>query len=133
MSPATVLERPVQLTMRLLTRGRRHSMRRPYWDDVDLVDVGAGSLRARRRDVRVRLDLGRPEAGAWIGYHDAVLPHSGSSGTTRRQPTRHDALASAAHALARHCRRITSTCDQPRDELRAAKEILRWLDILDLL
>ena len=135
MSALATIDKPVQLTLRLLTGGRRgRSPRRPYWDEVDLADLGAGSLRARRRDVRVRLDLGQPEAGVWVGFHDAVLPRSGSSGATRRQPTRRDALASAAHGLARHCRRVVGTShQQPRDEVRAAREVLQWLETLDLL
>ena len=135
MSRPIDIDRPVQLTLRLHRGGspRRH-VRRPIWSDADLADLGAPMLRARWRDVRVRLDVARLDDGDWIGHHDAVLPGGGTSGTTRRQPTRQDALTSAAHALARHCRRISSTtCDRSRHEVRAAKEVLRWLDILDLL
>lgn len=47
---------------------------------------------------------------------------------------RQDALTSAAHAVMRHCQRlITSATGQPRADVRAAKQVIRWLELLDLL
>ena len=134
-------ERSVQLTLELIGRavrpvraGGRTAARRPFWDLVDLVDVGGPTLRACGRAVRVRLDVEQTAAGDWIAHHDLVLAVTGTSARTRRQPTRGDALASAAHAVARHCQSILRSSEQQRrDDLRSAKEVIRWLEYLDLL
>jgi hypothetical protein len=138
MSAATTTERPVQLTIQLVghpQRGyRRRGVPRPFWTDADLIDAGGPTLRASARTVRVRLDAAQTDDGGWAAHHDAVFSRSGTSGATKRQLTRRDALASAAHGLARHCGWILRTPNnQPREDVRSAREVLRWLEILDLL
>jgi hypothetical protein len=134
-------DQPVQLTLELIGRSSRAvrtpsraSPPRPFWDVVDLVDVGGPTLRACGRAVRVRLDVDQTAPGDWIAHHDLVLAASGTSAPTRRQLTRGDALGSAAHAVARHCRSILLNPErQRREDLRSAKEVIRWLESLDLL
>ncbi len=126
---------PVQLTLELrgVSRPIGRTARRPYWEHVDLADLG-GELRAARRGVRVVLGAERRSDGAWTGYHDLALPANGSDGVTKPQPCRYDALVSAAHTLARHCERVLSRHQLThRDEVRAARAVLRWLEVLDLL
>jgi hypothetical protein len=66
-------------------------------------------------------------------YRVPIFSQSGVSGPTRSLPTRQDALTAAAHAVMRHCQRlITSAAGQPRADVRAAKEVIRWLELLDL-
>jgi len=131
-------DRPVQLTFQLLTllpRGvaRRPVPRRPYWIHVDSADVG-GDLRANNQRVRVRLDAHAAADGTWTAYYDLLLSQSGVSGPTRPLPTRQDALSSAAYAIAKHCRWLVANPDgQARDTVRAAREVIRWLELLDLL
>lgn len=72
--------------------------------------------------------------GTWRDSYDAVFSSSGLSGATRAMPLRRDALASAAHAVAAHCRRVVAGADrEPGTAVRAARETLRWLAYLDLL
>ncbi|HLI60780.1 MAG TPA: hypothetical protein VKV21_14055 [Solirubrobacteraceae bacterium] len=136
MTTAAVIDRPVQLVLRLVSRGHRRTERRPFWDDADLVDLGGPTLRARGRIARVRIDVERTDSGTWTAHHDLIVAGTGTSGSTAPQPTRGDALVSAAHALARHCRMTLlapASTHSPRAETRAAREVLRWLDALDLL
>jgi hypothetical protein len=128
---------PVQLTLQLCSQ-RPGSLRaaRPrlsYWERVDLADVG-GDLQARTHAVRVLL-AAQAEGGAWTGYYDALFfSGTGISGPTRPMPSRLDALSTASHAVARHCRRILdSSTSRSRADLRAAKEVMQWLEQLDLL
>lgn len=129
------VEAPVQLTLELrgVARPIGRRTRRPYWEQVDLADLG-GELRAARRGARVVLGAQQRPDGGWTGYHDLALPANGSDGVTKSQPSRYDALVSAAHALARHCERVLSRHQLThRDEVRATREVLRWLEALDLL
>lgn len=130
--------RPVQLCLELRTRapGRRSSRSaapRPYWDQVDLADIG-GELRAQAATVRVALDATQCADTTWVGIYDVLLRCDGTSGTTKAQPTRQDALVSAAYRVSDYCKSIVdrkasySSCDR-----RAAKSILSWLTQLDLL
>jgi hypothetical protein len=129
---------PVQLTLQLLTRDaptrRSPATSAPYWVHVDLADVG-GQLRARNHAVRVLLDADAAADGTWIGYYDALFTQSGVSGPTRAHSTRQDALASAAYAVAGHCRHLLGDVagSHPRADVRAAREVVRWLEMLDLL
>jgi hypothetical protein len=134
--PASLV--PVQLTLQLCAappRGSRRQAapRQPYWTQIDLADLG-GELYARNHAVRVSLTAQPTSSGSWTGYYDALFSQSGVSGPTRHLPTRQDALTTAAHAVARHCNRLlaSSSC-QPRADVRAAKEVIRWLELLDLL
>ena len=124
---------PVQLTLQLcsIRAGRPHSS---YWERVDLADVG-GELQARNHAVRVLLGAQPDCGGTWTGYYDALFfSNTGVSGPTRPLPSRLDALSTAAHAVARHCRLLISpSAAQPRADIRAAKEVIRWLELLDLL
>lgn len=98
-----------------------------------MADLG-GELQARNHAVRVSLTAQPTSDGAWPGYYDALFSQSGVSGPTRPLSTRQDALTSAAHDVMRHCQRlITSATGQPRADARAAKEVIRWLELLDLL
>jgi len=126
--------RPVQLTLDLRapsgTGGRSGS--RSYWDRADLADLG-GELHARRPGVRAVLTAQRRRDGSWVGYHDLVLGASGTSGPTRPQSTRTDALVSAAYGLARHCHGVLARASaEPREAVTAARQLLRWLDQLGL-
>lgn len=132
--------RPVQLTLELTGRACRRlpasgrAARRSFWNAVDVVDVGGPTLRACGAVVRACIDLEECHADAWVGHHDLVLGAGGTSGCTPQQPTRHDALVSAAHALMRHCRAIVRRAEcHRRSDVRAAKEVIRWLEYLDLL
>jgi hypothetical protein len=103
-----------------------------YWERVDLADVG-GELQARNHAVRVLLGAQPDCGGAWTGYYDALFfSGTGVSGLTRPMPSRLDALSTAAHAVARHCRRLL---DSPvgRADRKAAAEVMRWLEQVDLL
>lgn len=127
---------PVQLTLDLrapTARRRRADERRPYWQSIDLADVG-GELRAYRPGVRALIAAHRSDDGRWIGYHDLVLGHVGSSGSTRPQFTRQDALASAAHGLAQPCRTIIARQGStPKAAVTASRHLMHWLAQLDLL
>jgi hypothetical protein len=105
-----------------------------YWERVDLADVG-GELQARNHAVRVLLAAQPDCGGTWTGYYDALFfSGTGVSGPTRQMPSRLDALTTAAHAVARHCRRLLdSSASRSRADRRAAAEVLRWLEVLDLL
>jgi hypothetical protein len=71
--------------------------------------------------------------GTWTGYYDALLfSGTGVSGPTRPMPSRLDALTTTAHAVARHCRRLLNS-PAGRADRRAAAEVIRWLEALDLL
>ena len=59
-------ERAGQLRLTLRTPGGRRSEPRPYWDYVDLADVG-GELRARRPGVKVILAAEPLPNGGWAG------------------------------------------------------------------
>lgn len=131
-------EPAVQLLLRLpgagSGRGRRaRSRSKPYWLEADAVDLG-GSLRARSQSARVTLDAEQLDDGSWRGQYDLWLPSSGVGGATKLMPLRRDALASAAHPVAAHCRRVVEAAyREPRTAVRGAREILRWLADLDLL
>jgi hypothetical protein len=73
--------------------------------------------------------------GTWTGYYDALFfSDTGVSGPTRPMPSRLDALSTAAYAVTRHCRRLLdSSASRSRADLRAATEVMRWLELLDLL
>jgi hypothetical protein len=129
-------DHPVQLTFQLCgTRQpgatRTTSSPRPYWTHVDTADVG-GELQARNQSARVRIGAHQSVDGTWTGYYDACFAQSGASGPIRTMSSRQDVLASAAYSVARHCRWVLANT-QPRDSLRAAREVLRWLEVLDLL
>jgi hypothetical protein len=71
-----------------------------------------------------------------IGFTEirTLFTQSGVSGPTRAQSTRQDALASAAYAVAGHCRHLLADpSSHPRADVRAAREVVRWLELLDLL
>jgi hypothetical protein len=131
-------DHPVQLSFQLRAfrpRGaaRVAAPRRPYWTSVDTADVG-GDLRARNHCVHVRLDAQAATDGTWTAYYDLLLAQSGVSGPTRPLPTRQDALNSAAYAIAKHCRGLVANPGgQARETVRAAREVIRWLEVLDLL
>jgi hypothetical protein len=98
-----------------------------------VADLG-GELHARNHVVLVSLTAQPTSDGAWTGYYDALFSQSGVSGPTRSMPSRQDVLATAAHSIARHCRWLLAPATaQPRHSLRAAREVLRWLEMLDLL
>ncbi len=130
---------PVQLTLQLCAPHRPGAPRlsrprQPYWTYIDLADLGGGELQARNHTARVALAAQPTTNGSWTGYYDALFSQSGVSGPTRPLPSRQDALSTAAHAVLRHCRcLITSAAASPRADVRAAKEIIRWLELLDLL
>jgi len=125
---------PVQLTLQLCSQRptRAARPRISYWERVDLADVG-GELQARNHAVRVLL-AARPDCGgAWTGYYDALFfSNTGVSGPTRLMPSRLDALSAAAHEVARHCRHLLQS-PTGRAGRRAAAEVMRWLEGLDLL
>lgn len=129
---------PVQLTLPLCAPHRPgvprvSAARQPYWTQIDLADLG-GELRARNHAVRVQLSADVADDSAWTGYYDALFTQSGVSGPTRPQVTRQDALVTAAYAVARHCRRLLGEAScHPRADVRAAREVMRWLELLDLL
>jgi hypothetical protein len=127
---------PVQLTLDLRTptvRRLRIDDRRPYWQHVDLADLG-GELRARRPGINALVTAHQSQDGRWIGYHDLVLDQTGSSGATRPQSTRGDALASAAHGMAQHCNMILARRGGgPTSTMTATRQLLRWLAQVDLL
>ena len=130
------LDRPVQLTLNLRSPSARRCRaqdRRPYWDCVDNADLG-GELRARRPGVKALLTAERRSDGSWVGLHDLVLGHDGSSGTTRPLPTRQDALVSAAYRMAEYCDgvlRLNGTA--PKTHATGARQLLRWVRNLDLM
>ena len=128
------IDRPVQLTLTLVARpNRRHSAleQRPYWDDIDLADLG-GELHARRPGVKALLGADARRDGMWVGYHDLVLGRDGTSGSTRAHATREDALISAAYQLAEHCHAVISRTTVTKSNVTAARQLLRWLQQLDL-
>ena len=136
MTATSTIKRPVQLTLALVapcSAPRHRAVARPFWAEVDLADLG-GPLRARGRTVRVLLDAQRTEDGLWRGQYDALLSRSGVSGPTKLVPLRRDALTSAAHAVAAHCQRVIARGGhEPPSDVRAAKEVRRWLQLVDLL
>jgi hypothetical protein len=129
---------PVQLCLELRTKASRTRVSvtgafRSYWDQIDLADVG-GELHARRPRVKALLTADPRSDGSWIGYHDLVLGSGGSSGPTRPQTTRVDALVSAAYMVVKHCDAVLAqNGTAPRSDARAARQLLRWLRQLDLL
>jgi hypothetical protein len=63
-----------------------------------------------------------------------MLQQDGVSGITKPQATRQDALASAAYGIAGFCRSILERkAGRTSREVRSAAEIMRWLQLLDLL
>lgn len=68
------------------------------------------------------------------GSYDLLRRCDGASGKTKPQATRQDALASAAYRVNEYCE---SLLDRKAEflacEVRAAREVVRWLGILDLL
>lgn len=132
----TAIDRPIQLTLELRTpsvRVSRAKQARPYWQRVDLADVGA-ELHAIATGVRALLTADRRVDGLWVGYHDLVLGQGGSSGPTRTQPERNDALVSAAYQLVRHCEEVLAqNGSASRSDATAARQVIRWLRQLDLL
>jgi hypothetical protein len=127
---------PVQLTLNLLApsaRRCRAEERHPFWDYIDGADLG-GELHARRPGVKALLTAERRADGSWIGYHDLVLGAGGSSGPTRPQITRDDALVSAAYPVAKHCEAVLAqNGTAPRIDATVARQLLRWLRQLDVL
>ncbi len=129
---------PVQLTLQPCSqRPGSPRVARPrlsYWERVDLADVG-GELQARNHAVRVLLAAQPDCGGTWTGYYDALFfSGTGVSGPTRQMPSPLDALSTGAHAVARDCRRLLdSSASRSRADLRAAREVLHWLEPLDLL
>jgi hypothetical protein len=128
---------PVQLCLDLVNpqsrRGRSlRSTARSYWDSVDLADVG-GDLHARNRSVRVILSASRRPDHTWLGSYDLLLGDDGTSGVTRLQVSRQDAIASAAYCVARHCQMVLDRGARSRGDSRGASEVLRWMTTLDLL
>jgi hypothetical protein len=96
-----------------------------YWERADLADVG-GELHARNHAVRVLLAAQPDCGGTWTGYYDALFfSGTGVSGPTRPMPSRLDALSTAAHAVARHCRRLLDS-SAGRADRRAAAEVERF-------
>jgi hypothetical protein len=80
--------RPVQLTLDLRAPKARRSRtddRRPYWQAVDLADLG-GELRAHRPGVRTLIAAYQSDDGRWVGIHDLVLDRAGRP--SRRPPGR---------------------------------------------
>ncbi len=75
----------------------------------------------------------RPDS-TWVGSYDLLLRCDGTSGSTRAQTTRQDALVSAAYRVSKYCESILErkaahvVCD-----VRAAAQVLRRLNLLDLL
>jgi hypothetical protein len=130
-----LIDRPVQLTLALVTRPtRRRSTheQRPYWDYADLADLG-GELHARRHCVKVLLGADHRSDGTWVGYHDLVLGTDGSNGCTKAHATRQDALISAAYQLAGYCRDVIARGPAAqKSDVAAARQLLRWLQRLDL-
>ena len=128
--------RPIQLCLELRARPSRRrtsGQARPYWDYVDLADVG-GALRARRHSVRVLLDTTKRTDSTWIGRYGLLVSRDGASGATKAQATRQDALASAAYGVAEYCTAILDRKPaNPTCDVRAAAEVMRWLQLLDLL
>jgi hypothetical protein len=128
----------VQLCLDFLGKPRhrrviRHTEAPPYWDSVDTADVG-GELRARSRHVHLILDASQCAQATWIGSFDLVLGHDGASGVTKPQASRQDALTSAAYDMRRYCQRILDRATaSSRDDVRAAREVLRWMTRLELL
>lgn len=128
---------PVQLCLDLVTRPCRpgrspRSAPRAYWDYVDLADVG-GELRARGPNARAAIASAQSTAGVWTATFDLLLCRGGTSGTTKPQETRGDAITSAAYAIALYCRTVASDATCGRVDVRAAREVLRWLTELDVL
>jgi hypothetical protein len=130
------ITRPVQLTLDLrapTARRTRAVERRPYWAYVDLADLGT-DLCARRPGVSALLAAERRRDGSWVGYHDLLLDNGGTSGETRPQSSRQDALASAAYGLAGHCQALLSQRNgRMTPSTTAARQLLRWLAQIDLL
>jgi hypothetical protein len=129
---------PVQLCLELRTTASRTRLLvqrspRPYWDRVDLADVG-GELRARRTGVKAVLIAELRSDHSWVGYHDLVIGTEGSSGPTRPQASRQDALVSAAYHVLKHCEAVLARNGAaPSGHARAARQIVTWLRGLDLL
>jgi hypothetical protein len=129
---------PVQLCLELRTRapGRRASTPvapRPYWDDVALADIG-GELRAQTAAVRVAIDATKRADSSWVGSYDLLLRSDGTSGTTKPQASRQDALVSAAYRVIEYCESILDRkVGHIASDRRAASQVIRWLRLLDLL
>jgi hypothetical protein len=127
---------PVQLCLELRTRPSRRRTStppRPYWDHVDLADVG-GELHARSSNARVILTATRRADSSWVGAYDLLLGDDGVSGTTKAHTARQDALVSAAYRVADYCRSILERkAAHPSCDLGAANHVMRWLVHLDLL
>jgi hypothetical protein len=104
--------------------GNRPS-RAPYWDWADTADAG-GSLRARRGHEVDAFITASASKGGWTGSWDLGIGDDVASGSTRPQPSRGDALLSAADGLYRRCK-------AERSAKRAARELEHWLQGLDLL
>ena len=128
------IDRPVQLTLTLVAgpiRRRSALEQRPYWDDVDLADLG-GELHARRPGVKALLGAEIRPDGTWVGYHDLLLRWDGSNGSTRPHASREDALISAAYQLADRCHAVISRKAVTKSDVTAARQLMRWLQQLDL-
>lgn len=124
---------PVQLTLQLCSQRppRAARPRTSYWERVDLADVG-GELQARNHAVRVLLAAQPDFGGAWTGYYDACSSQTRVSAVQLGRCPRLDALSAAAHEVARHCRRLLDS-SASRADRKAAAEVTRWLEQLDLL
>ena len=129
---------PVQLCLELRARPSRQqrssqASRRPFWDQVDLADVG-GELRARGPHTRVSIGATQRADSTWSALYDLMLQQDGVSGATKPQATRQDALVSAAYGVAGFCRSILERkAGRTSREVRSAAEVMRWLQLLDLL
>lgn len=90
-----------------------------------------------RRNHAVRVLLAtQPDCGStWTGYYVALFfSETGVNGPTKPMPSRLDALSTAARAGGRHCPPLLdSSASQSRADLRAASEVMRWLEHVDLL
>ena len=106
---------------------------RPYWDHVDLADVG-GELRAVGSVVRVSLEAIRRSDSTWVGAYDLLLRGDGASGMTKAYTTRQDALVSAAYRVNEYCQSILERKGTNlAADVRAANHVVRWLELIDLL
>jgi hypothetical protein len=85
-----------------------------------VVSVALALPAVARIDARVRASVAVPTwAESWV-----IVPRAAASGHFR----------TCRHTDRRKCQRlITSAAGQPRADVRAAKEVIRWLELLDLL